>query len=109
MNNEEGEIEMLLGLVVLTAGILALKKRKRSCWIRPINMRRSEQGDYSNLVQELKDDPVMFFRYTRMNLRIFYQLLDLMRPCLTKQSHRALPPELRLIFTLRYIFMLNYT
>ena len=64
-------------------------------------MRRSENGDYENLIQELKNDPWMFFKYTRMNVQTFNNPAKLVIPYLEKHSKRPhLPPELRLyLFT----------
>ncbi|XP_011312330.1 uncharacterized protein [Fopius arisanus] len=52
---------------------------------------------------ELKSDPQMFFRHTRMTVPIFNQLLEMMRPSLSKKNHGALVPEERLAITLRYL------
>ena len=72
MHDEE---ELLIyTLFVLIMGIYIIKKRQsfrwtnRNYWVRPINIRRPNQGDFYQLFQELKDDPDMFFRYTRMSL-----------------------------------------
>lgn len=105
MDNEE---ELFMGILILTAGYLVLKKKKsakwlnRQWWVRPINCNRPAQGDFLHLLQEMKDDPVTFFRYTRMTLPIFMRLLEMVRPYLTKANHRALVPEQRLAITLRY-------
>jgi len=51
-------------------------------------MKRSQQGDFLALFQELKDDTVMFFRYTRMTIDTFYILLEMISPKL--QKHKTL-------------------
>ncbi|XP_024892103.1 uncharacterized protein LOC112467643 [Temnothorax curvispinosus] len=90
-------------------GIYIVKKRisfrwvNRQYWVRPINVRRPDQGDFNHLLQEVKNDPFMFFRNTRMFLCIFNQLLEMMTPFLVKKSHRALIPEQRLALTLRFL------
>lgn len=61
------------------------------------------RGDFCHLLQEMKNDPQMFFRYTRMTGPIFDKLLEMVRPFLIKKSHRALVPEECLIITLRYL------
>lgn len=109
MDNEEE----ILGLFILILGIYILKKRisfrwaNRQYWVRPINRRRPEQGDFRHLFQEMKNDEYMFFRYTRMSICIFDQLLEMLKPLLVRRSHRALLPEQRLALTLRYIFKLT--
>ncbi|CAL1687647.1 unnamed protein product [Lasius platythorax] len=64
---------------------------------------RIQSGDYDNLFQEIKNDPELFYRYTRMTLLNFQQLVQITKPYLTKKSPRALVPELRLLITLRYL------
>lgn len=95
-----------LSVIGQWCGLFILWKRKlnkRRFWIRPINENRSRQGDFAALFQELKDDTIMFFRYTRMTVDTFYVLLEMIAPKLEKQNWRALSPELRLCVTLRYI------
>ncbi|KYQ49258.1 hypothetical protein ALC60_11670 [Trachymyrmex zeteki] len=98
------------GIAILIIGMYILKRRKsfrwfnRKYWMRPINMRRLDQGDFYHLLQEMKNDSEMFFRYTRMSLCVFNQLLEMIRPFLTKRSHRALTPEHRLALTLQYVY-----
>lgn len=78
--------------------------RKRRCWIRDVNRRNKEQGDFVNLVQELRNDEEQFFVYFRMNQRTFDLLLSLVGPSLRRQDthlrHSVSPGE-RLAITLR--------
>lgn len=78
-----------------------LQKHKRRWWCRPINTLRFYQEDFDHLFQELKQDSDMFFKYTRMNEDTFNLLLSKIGPYLKKSNWRALPPEQRLIITLR--------
>ncbi|XP_036141408.1 uncharacterized protein LOC118645103, partial [Monomorium pharaonis] len=78
-------------------------RRKRRFWVRLINENRIQQEDYLALFQELKDDSIMFFCYTRMTVDTFYMLLEMISLKLQKHHWRALPPELRLSVTLRYL------
>ncbi|KAJ8929451.1 hypothetical protein NQ314_017862 [Rhamnusium bicolor] len=78
--------------------------RSRRWWVRPIMARREEHGDFATLFQELKEDPVLFFRYTRMNVSTFYELLHLISPHITKRSARpSISAEQRLAITLRFL------
>lgn len=84
------------------------RKKKTKCWInrrwwvRPINVRRGEYGDFVTLFTELKEDADLFFRYTRMDVDTFYELLEMVRPYLQKTSNRKpICPEQRLAITLR--------
>lgn len=107
MDNEEDLLTY--ALVVLMIGTYILKRQtsfrwiNRKYWVRPINMRRPMQGDFDHLLQEMKTDPYMFFRYTRMSTNVFNHLLEMMIPFLTKKSHRALVPEQRLALTIRFV------
>ena len=63
--------------------LLALKlkrrrrKKKRQYWVRPIFQRRREQGDYYNLLQELRlSDPHCHFQFLRMSKERFDSLLS---------------------------------
>ena len=63
--------------------LLALKlkrwrrKKKRQYWVRPIFQRHREQGDYYNLLQELRlSDPQCHFRFLRMSKERFDSLLS---------------------------------
>jgi len=89
MDNEEDLLTY--ALVVLMIGTYILKRQtsfrwiNRKYWVRPINMRRPMQGDFDHLLQEMKTDPYMFFRYTRMSTNVFNHLLEMMIPFLTKK------------------------
>ena len=100
---EDEEICSLLLLInyLLLKKRRSSKKSKRRWWIRPINNMRIHQGDFAHLFQELKYDRDMFFRYTRMDEDTFNLLLNKIRRHLQKCNWRSLPPEQRLIITLR--------
>lgn len=74
--------------------------------MRPINKMRIQHGDYDNLFQQIKNDPELFYRYIRMTLSHFQQLVQMTEPYLTKRSARALVPELRLLIALQYLYIL---
>lgn len=111
MMKEEDTI--FAGLLIMTMGLIVLRRKRslrwlnRQWWVRPINHRSPHQGDFCHLLQEIKEAPQMFFRYTRMTVSIFKNLLEKVRPLLIKKSHRALVPEERLAITLRYDFFSN--
>lgn len=76
------EDTIFAGLLIMTMGLIVLRRKRslrwlnRQWWVRPINHRRPHQGDFCHLLQEIKDDPQMFFRYTRMTVPIFKNLLE---------------------------------
>lgn len=104
--------DLLLLLGTIQVGSLALytawkaehrkRWRNRRWWVRPIFTKREELGAFATLFKELKDDPDLFFRYTRMDPPMFQELLQLMGPALEKKSIRKpICPEQRLAITLR--------
>ena len=62
------------------------RARKQSFWIRDINQRQREQGDFTNLVQELQNEEEQFFIHFRMNCNTFDHLLGLVGPFLRQQD-----------------------
>lgn len=80
------------------------RRRRRRVWVRPINTRRRQQGAFYNLFQEIKRDQQMFYKYTRMTLPTFQNLMDIVNSSLMKRNPRALEPEQRVALTLRYMF-----
>ncbi|XP_071572651.1 uncharacterized protein [Temnothorax nylanderi] len=95
-----------IALIAVITCYKILRKRKRNnkrLWVRPIYAARPQFGDFEHLFQELKEDPVMFFKYTRMNVSTFYKLVDLLRPHVQKNNWRALPAEQRILIMLRYL------
>ncbi|XP_011874581.1 PREDICTED: uncharacterized protein LOC105565748 [Vollenhovia emeryi] len=109
--DEDNLLQFLNYFQVLGLGLYAIWKRNkrkrwinRRWWVRPINERRGQNGDFATLFAELKEDPDLFFRYTRMDVDTFYELLDMVRPYLQKTSLRKpICPEQRLAITLRYL------
>ena len=92
---------ILLALMVLKKKWKSDRWRRRRWYIRPINRNRLVFGEYYTLWQELKHDPDMFIKTTRMDLESFNYLLLLLTPLLTKNHPKALPAELRLYLTLK--------
>jgi len=95
-------------------GIMLILKRRnkhklwknRRWWIRPINLQRDNPSNFIPFMEELKNDADHFFRYTRMTLEIYNNLLEKISPFLKKSSLRkTLTPEQHLIITLRYIYL----
>jgi len=78
-------------IYIVTKTSTTLKKKR--LWVRSINVRQPLFGDFQHLFQELKEDDIMFFKYTRMNLFTFNKLLDILRSHLEKRNWRALSAE----------------
>ena len=65
-----------LELVLLLALVRRQKKRNRRMWVRPIFRLRKQQGEYHNLLQEMRlSDPDSHFKYLRMSKERFDSLL----------------------------------
>ena len=85
------------------------RRRERKMWVRPIFTQRRQQGEYSNLLQDMRlSDPQSHFRYLRMSKERFDILLFQVGPLLAKRHyyspHRAeIPPAERLAVTIRYL------
>ena len=79
-------------------------KRQRRFWVREIFKNRKTQGDYHNLVAEMRlSDPEKYFNYFRMSQEQFQNLLQLVGPLIEKIYFRREPigPAERLAVTLR--------
>ena len=74
-------------------------------WIRPIFRRRHQQGEYHNLVQEMRlQDTESFFKYFRMVPHQFDRLLQMVGPSITYQDtkwRKSVSAGERLAITLR--------
>ena len=77
--------EEYLNLVKATIIMGLLRRRRRRCrrtyrrmWVRPIYRRRRQQGDYHNLLQEMRlSDPESHFKFLRMSREKFDSLLQM--------------------------------
>lgn len=78
-------------------------RQKRRYKVRPINRQRSVHGFYKTYFLEMKKkDAEQFFKYTRMTVSVFENLLNLVTPYISKQNlNNALSPEERLAITLQ--------
>ena len=91
----------------MTMIVVLIKRRRGDKWwnrthyVSPINQKREQLGEFNTLFQELKFDARKFFRYTRMNVERFHELLFILEPHLTKHHPRALSAELKLAMTLK--------
>ncbi|XP_071647555.1 uncharacterized protein [Temnothorax longispinosus] len=105
MDDEEFKIFLLLWLWRKRQQRIQHRRSAPRWWVRPILTNRLEQGAYSNLVAELRNDVELFFNYHRMTPNQFDTLLHKIEPQISKLylTREPLPPGLRLFLTLRYI------
>ena len=77
-SESEDELELLLHLAYYRSRLRKRRKQRKMFWIRPIFTRRREQGEYHNLLQEMRlSDPDSHFRYLRMSRERFDSLLEM--------------------------------
>lgn len=92
--------------VVLWALIRRRRKRTHRYWIHPLNLQRGVWGEHLKVLEMHKKYPIKFRQYTRMTPDQFDIVLGLVRNDLQQQDtnyRTAIPPELRLFVTLRYV------
>lgn len=98
------EEAMFMCLLMCTSVYYLMKKSRRRFAVRPINRARKEKGMFNNLLTSMliKKDTEQFFKYTRMEPKLFFKLLKLVKGKLQKdQSKNPIPPPHRLILTLQ--------
>ncbi|KAL2099475.1 hypothetical protein ACEWY4_003869 [Coilia grayii] len=82
------------------------KKRKRKFWVHPLLERRRQQGEFHQLIQELKLYHDRFRQYFRMSVAEFEALLAVLGPHLRRQHtnyREPIDPEQRLAVCLRFL------
>ena len=83
------------------------ERSQRTCWVRPILLRRDQTGEYHTLVREMRDtDPAAHQRYFLMTVGDFDQLLDLVSEKIKKETTNMrdpISPGERLAVTLRFL------
>ena len=79
-DSSDDEYEETLLLMTLLRRRLRRRVCKRSVWVRAIFIERHKQGDYHNLIQEMRmSDLQSYFRYMRMSKDTFETLLAKVR------------------------------
>ena len=75
-SSSEEEEELLLLLLAMKSKERR-KKKEKVAWVRPIFAKRKQQGEYHNLLQEMRlVDPQSHFAYLRMSKEQFDHLLS---------------------------------
>ena len=105
-----GDMLLLLLLLLLWRRHCRNKaRRRRQFWVHPIFSRRASQGEYHNLLQEVRlSNAESHFRYLRMSAKTFDQLLTKVGPLLCRHRYSSLcRPEIhpaeRLAITIGYL------
>lgn len=99
--------EILLSVLLLRRKRRRLRAASRQIWCKPFLLRRSRQGTFHNLVQELNaEDPEQFRRYHRLDRDSFERVLNMIEPLITKEDtfmRTSIRPRERLSITLRFL------
>ena len=109
MDTDEEEETLLLCLLLHHHRCRKAKRRPRQVWVREIHQRRTEQGEYHQLLQEMRlHDSDSHFRYLKMSKATFDQLLAKVGPLLVRRRYSSvvrpsISPGERLALTLRYL------
>jgi hypothetical protein len=81
--------------------------RKPRIWVRPWIGRRMDYGFFETLMQELaNEDRPGYKNFIRMYPDLFNELVNLVSPLITRKNtnmRQAIPPDLRLALTLRFL------
>jgi hypothetical protein len=76
--------QKILMIATVGAGLHYLRsrvqKRRRQHWVDPYFVKRPISGTYHHAIRDLKNDPVKFYNYLRMDLPRFNMLLELIKP-----------------------------
>ncbi|CAI6375924.1 unnamed protein product [Macrosiphum euphorbiae] len=80
------------------------KNGQRRHWVHPLNLKRPIEGRFQTNFMTLRSYPEEFFKYYRMSIKSFDELISLVNLKLQKQVtclHLPIPAEERLTVTLR--------
>ena len=79
----------------------------REFWVHPLNVERSEKGEFYTHYVDHRQYPERFFQLYRMNVQQFDELLHKVEPYLRKKElnlRETISTEQRLVVTIRYVF-----
>ncbi len=101
----DDDIDETLALLLIYRRKLSQEKKTKRLWVHPTIATRKECGEYERLIQELRLDNDRFFKYFRMEVDVFDDLLRRVGPKLIKKNSNfrdPIQPSQRLAVTLRY-------
>lgn len=62
------------------------KPAERKYWVHPINEDRERSGQFKHFFEKIRCYPEKFFDYYRMSISSFDELLEILRPFITKTT-----------------------
>lgn len=85
------------------------RKNKKRCWVSDFLCERKIYGAYYTTIPTLLQNPNLFINYCRMSATLFEELCILIAPKIRKQTlcRDPIPPDQRLLLTLRYKIYIN--
>jgi len=95
----------LMESAAVCALVLRIRKKKtrRRYWVHPIYSCRLLKGKFYTLYENLREHPINFFSYFRMNISTFDELIRLVGPAVSYQNTNfrlCIPPEERTAVTI---------
>ena len=96
---------MIVALALLEEDAREHRRCRRSCWVKPWIQRRPFLGQYDTLMRELMREARGDFKlYLRMTPEMFLEIVQRVRPRITKQHRRPpIEPGLKIAITLRFL------
>lgn len=88
--------------IIIALACEEIEQQTPKIWIHDINLKRETYGEFYHLFPDLVADDVKFFKYFRMSLIKFNEIVQLLN--LQKQVtnyRKPIPPEERLAVTLK--------
>jgi len=85
-------------------GYLNSPRREKEFWVHPFNKNREEKERFINFYTDIRKYPQKFFEYYRMSITSFDELLEQLRPHITKKIttfRNPISAEERLTLTIR--------
>jgi len=85
-------------------GLLDTIKSERRYWVHPLNVEREKMEHFKDFFKNIRRYPQKFFEYYRMSISSFDELLEILRPHITKTTtvfRNPICAEERLTITLR--------
>lgn len=85
-------------------GYLNSPRKEREFWVHPFNKSREDNERFKKFYLDIRQYPQKFFEYYRMSIQSFDELLENVRPYITKQITQFRNPvsaEERLTLTIR--------
>ena len=98
------DVDEVAAIYYIYARYVKKKKQRKKYWVHPYLQTRDESKHFAIFFEELKKYEDKFFGFTRMSIKTFEELLDILKTFITKQDtqfRNSIKPEAKLIIVLR--------